>query len=415
MKQAAYIILKPGADKRLKGGHPWIFDNEISHCVGLPTAEETGLHAGQRVQLFSTAKQFLGSGLASPASKIRVRRYSAQDEAFSAALIQERLETAWRLRKARYQLELDSCRLVFGEADGLPGLIVDLYTGRSATVPTSGVRQSWLVVQLLFAGLEPYRQHILDSLESICQPSGIYERSEAAVRQLEGLPPASGPLRGQTPDEIIIRENELDFGVHLTSGQKTGWFLDQARNRAAVAAWAVGQSVLDVCCNAGGFSLCAARAGAKSVLAVDASADALTAVQANATRNQLADRVRTLQADAFEALRTQQASGERYGLIIVDPPAFAKNHAALAGARRGYRDLNLQAIKLLAPGGVLASFSCSHWLGRDLLQEAIEEAAVGAGRRLRYLEELQQAPDHPMMSGYPESRYLKGFVVQAVE
>ena len=420
MKQCAYIVLKPREDRRLRLGHPWVFDNEIASITGGGSSSAGGgysadhpasgnLAAGSRVQIFSAAKEFLGSGLYSPVSKIKVRRYSLKDDEFDADLLRQLLEAAIALRRRHYSFEKDSCRLVFGEADGLPGLVVDRFVGSDP----SGRKGSWLSLQLSFAGLQPYRQPLLDTLQSLLQPDGIVERSEAQVMELEGLATASGVISGMVPESIIIEENGLRFKVELATGQKTGWFLDQRDNRAACARYARGARVLDVCSNAGGFSLCAAAAGAESVLAVDVSESALAGVQANAALNKLDNRVQTTQADAFEFLRGARQQTDRYDLIIVDPPAFAKSRAALNGALRGYKDINLQALKVLKPGGILASFSCSYWLSRELLKQQLEAAAADAGLRLRYLEERQQALDHPMVSGYPESAYLKGFIVQA--
>lgn len=420
MKQCSYVILKPRADKRLADGHPWIYDNEIADVKGEPGN-------GSRIQVFSAGKQFLGSALWSQNSRIKARRYSFLDDEFSPELIQARLVDALEKRKSCYRTDSESCRLVFGEADGLPGLIVDQYAGQPiqnptaspipnpTPKPTTGKQRSgrWLTVQLLFAGLQPHRAAVLRALVKIFQPDGIFERSEAAVLAKEGLKPECGLLFGQVPETIAIVENKLQFLVHPGSGQKTGWFLDQRDNRAACARYAAGGRVLDICCNAGGFSLCAASAGATQVRAVDSSAAALADLAANARLNGLEGRIETIQADVFDYLRNDSAHQAAYDLIIVDPPAFAKNRTALPGALRGYKELNLQALKRLKPGGILASFTCSYWISRDLLRQSIDGAALDAGQNLEYLEDLQQAPDHPVLPSYPESQYLKGFIIRA--
>jgi len=407
MKQCAYLILKPRVEKRLVAGHPWIFDTEIATING-------AVQAGSRVQLFSAGKQFLGSALWSPNSAIRARRFSLLDEDFDRELILARLGSALGRRAQHYQVSTESCRLVFGEADGLPGLIVDQYAGSIVDGQPGATRHSgrWLSIQLLFAGLQPYRQVLLDALVESFRPDGIFERSDASVLAKEGLPASCGLLYGSVPETISISENGLHFLVHPGSGQKTGWFLDQRNNRAACARYANQARVLDICCNAGGFSLCAAKAGATTVRAVDSSAAALADLRANAKLNQLEQRIETIQADAFDYFRDEAAQGTLYDLIIVDPPAFAKSKAALAGALRGYKDLNLQALKCLKPGGILASFSCSYWLSKDLLRQSLDAAARDAKCSLSYLEELTQAPDHPVSVGYPESLYLKGFIIR---
>ncbi len=399
MTDVPTVLLKPREEDRLLRGHPWVYDNEIARVMGEPAP-------GAEVRLSSSRGKFLGSALWSPASKIRARRYSFRDAAFDRLFVEARLREALRRRSASRDLANDSYRAVFGEADGLPGLIVDRFAA-------SDSGSSWLSVQLLARGIDERRELVLDALEAVLSPDGIMERSEAPVRALEGLEARSGLARGSVPESIRIRENGLEFEASLGSGQKTGWFLDQRENRAAAARYASGRRVLDAFCNQGGFALAAAAAGATSVTALDSSAEAIESVRSNAARNGLPERVRYVTANAFEYLREAERSGERYDLVILDPPAFAKSKAALEGAMRGYKDVNLRALRLLAPGGILATFSCSFWLSRDRLREALESAAADSGVTLRYLEELGQAPDHPIVSGYPESGYLKGFIVEA--
>lgn len=399
MSKRPTVILKPREEDRLLRGHPWVYDNEIARVIGEAAP-------GAEVSLSSTKGAFLGSALYSPSSRIRARRYSHKDEAFDEAFIAGRLALARERRRASRDLERDSYRAVFAEADGLPGLIVDRYA------EASGGR-SYLSVQILARGLEERRAALLSALDGLYKPSGIIERSDAAVRELEGLAPGEGVIAGSVPEAFAIRENGLEFEVRLGAGQKTGWFLDQRENRAAAAVYAPGRRVLDLFCNQGGFALAAAARGAASALAVDASAEALAAARANASRNGLAEKLEAREADVFEFVRAEQKAGSRYGLIVLDPPAFAKSKAALEGATRGYKDLNLRALKLLEPGGVLATFSCSYWMSRERLLWALEAAAADARVELRYLEELGQAPDHPIVSGYAESRYLKGFIVEA--
>ena len=401
MRTLPAVILKPREEDRLLRGHPWVFDNEIRSVNGT-------VDSGAEVHIHSAQGRFLGTGLWSPVSKIRVRRYSDADSAFDAGFLASRLERAKAIRATCRNPATDSSRVVFAEADGLPGLIVDRYVGTDDT----GTQGAWLVTQFLSKGMDDRKELILAALEAAYRPTGIIERSEASVRRLEGLAPYSAIVAGSVPEAVLITENGLRFRAEIGSGQKTGWFLDQPENRAAAASYAKGKAVLDCFCNAGGFSLAAAAAGARSVRALDSSRDATASVMANAALNGLGNTIQTTTADAFDYLRSAVQDGQHYGLIILDPPAFAKNKAALEGATRGYKEINLQALKLLAPGGVLATFSCSYWLSRDRFLGILEDAARDAGVRIRYMEERGQALDHPVVSGYPESRYLKGFIVE---
>lgn len=401
MRTLPAVILKPREEDRLLRGHPWVFDNEIRSVNGT-------VDSGAEVHIHSAQGRFLGTGLWSPVSKIRVRRYSDADSAFDAGFLASRLERAKAIRATCRNPATDSSRAVFAEADGLPGLIVDRYVGTD----DSGTQGTWLVTQFLSKGMDDRKELILAALEAAYRPTGIMERSEASVRRLEGLAPCSAIVAGSVPEAVLITENGLRFRAEIGSGQKTGWFLDQPENRAAAASYATGKAVLDCFCNAGGFSLAAAAAGARSVRALDSSRDATASVMANAALNGLSTTIQTTTADAFDYLRSAVQDGQHYGLIILDPPAFAKNKAALEGAARGYKEINLQALKLLAPGGVLATFSCSYWLSRERFLGILEDAARDAGVRIRYMEERGQALDHPVISGYPESRYLKGFIVE---
>ena len=402
MDTVPVIVLKPREEDRLLAGHPWVYDNEIASAEGLE-----GASPGAEVRIRASRGRILGRGLWSPSSKIRVRRYSFRDEAFDEALVLRRVTGAIDLRRRFFDPAADSFRAVFAEADGLPGLIVDRYVGEG----DAGVRGSWLVVQFLCAGADARRDTILGVLSRVLAPDGIMERSDSPVRRLEGLEQRAGVVAGSVPGRVVIVENGLRFGADLAAGQKTGWFMDQRANRAAVAGFARGRKVLDAFCNAGGFALAAAAAGAASVLGVDSSPEAVAAVRDNAALNGLAD-VEALEANAFDFLREAGAHDARYGLVVLDPPAFAKNRASLDGAIRGYKEINLRGMRLLDDGGVLATFSCSFWLPRERFIDVLEDAAADAGVRLRYLSELGQAPDHPVVSGYRESRYLKGFILE---
>jgi 23S rRNA (cytosine1962-C5)-methyltransferase len=416
----ARITLKPHEEDRIRAGHPWVYDNEIAGVEGGP-------EGGAEVEILDARKRPLGSAFYNPKSKIRARIYSRIPRNADAAFFDEAIGRALSWRSRSFDLERQSLRLVFAEADGLPGLIVDSFAGEaapadSAEAPAAGAagtaaepgrRGRWLSVQFLALGVEARKPEILAALGRAFRADGVMERSDAPVRALEGLPAAVGPLSGEVPGRVIIEENGLRFGVDLATGQKTGWFLDQRANRAAAARFARGRRVLDAFCNAGGFALACAAAGASSVTAVDSSAEAVAAVSANARLNSLEGGVAAVQANAFDYLRELERDRERFGLVVLDPPAFAKNRAAVEGARRGYKELNLRALKLLEPGGVLVTCSCSYWFGPQLFSAMLEEAAVDSGRRLRLLEERTQDLDHPIVSGYAESRYLKCVISEA--
>ena len=339
-----------------------------------------------------------------------------------------------------------SLRLVFGEADSVPGLIVDGFWGvpidaaeRSASAipeqaPAAAQQNEaplniaapqapqgagpfpalWLSVQFLSLGVEARKAVIVEALRKVFNPLGIVERSDAPVRALEGLQESTGVLWGTVPERILMDENDALFEVDLAGGQKTGWFLDQRANRRVTARFAPDRRVLDMFCNQGGFSILAARAGASSVVSVDSSSEALNLVRSNAARNNVADRITTVSANAFDYLRDLEKMGQRFDLIILDPPAFAKNRAALPGAHRGYKELNLRAMHLLERGGILVTFSCSHAFTPAMFDSMLAEAAYDSNRRLRLIEERTQDLDHPIVVGYEESRYLKCRIVQVL-
>jgi 23S rRNA (cytosine1962-C5)-methyltransferase len=401
----ARIILRPREEARIRAGHPWVYDNEIAGTEGAPKP-------GAEVEVLDSRRRSLGSAFFNPASKIRARIYSrvprAADEAFFAEAIGRALE--WRRRF--FDPSRQSLRLAFAEADGLPGLIVDSFVGRDSD--GEGKEGRWLSAQFLSLGVESRKEAILSALAKAFPSDGVAERSDAPVRALEGLATAVGVLSGSVPRGILIEENGLRFAVDILGGQKTGWFLDQRSNRAAAARFAKGRSVLDAFCNAGGFGLACAAAGATQVLAVDSSAEAVASVSSNASLNGLSALVEAKEANAFDLLHALERDRKKFGLVILDPPAFAKNRASVEGARRGYKELNLRALKLLESGGILVTCSCSHWFGPELFAKMLEEAAEDSGRRTRIVEERTQDLDHPIISGYGESRYLKCAILEAI-
>jgi 23S rRNA (cytosine1962-C5)-methyltransferase len=397
------IGLKPREDIRIRRGHPWVYDNEIAVVHGSPLP-------GDEVKVLDSHGKALGYAFYNPASKIRGRIFSKvparADEAFFTSVFSAAL--GWR--KRYFDTERVSFRAVFGEADFAPGLIVDLYAGSVAG--EKAARGKWLSCQFLSLGVEKRKAEIVAALNSVFSPDGILDRSDAPVRALEGLEPSSGILSGTVPDSIIMEENGALFAVDLAGGQKTGWFLDQRANRAAVARLARGKSVLDVFCNQGGFGILAARAGATKVIAVDSSAPALAAAAGNAALNGVSDKYETVKANAFDQLRILEKSGAKFDLIVLDPPAFAKSRSAVESAQRGYKEINVRAMRLLSSGGILATCSCSFWFDAWRFDAMLQEAAYDCGTRYRVVEERSQDLDHPMLSGYNESRYLKFRIVE---
>jgi 23S rRNA (cytosine1962-C5)-methyltransferase len=436
------IVLLPKEEDRLLAGHPWIYDNEIARVEDAAGPAE--LEAGEVVDVTSSRRTYLGRAFANPNSKIRARIFSPSKDGVDRGFFKRRIREAALYRRRSYDFARDSCRLVFAEADFLPGLIVDRFVGwplaeAKAVWPDAvpgfdavagrlGPARSWLAVQLLAYGVDARRDDVVAALAETLgaplgpglaapgAPEGIVERDEAAVRELEGLPVRSGLLTGTCPEAgVLIFENGLPFAVDLLGGQKTGHFLDQAANRAAAAAYVVpGARVLDACCHTGGFGIAAARAGAREVVALDASSHALTAAAANAVLAGVADRFRTAAANVFDYLRAAARAGERFDLVVLDPPAFAKSRSMLEGALRGYKDINLRALELLAPGGILVTCSCSHALDEERFKATVAEAARDAGKRLRLLGARYQAPDHPILVGYAESLYLKALFYEVV-
>jgi len=358
---------------------------------------------GAEVDVRGPDGELLGRGLYNPASQIRVRLYTAHDEPLDEAFFALRVQRAVALRSTLLDLgdPAGACRLVFSEGDELSGLTVDRY-GRH------------LVVILTGLGIAGRLDSILDALEESVRPESITLRTEKGVGEEEGLRIQDGPLRGTLPAEpVVIEEGALRFAVDLRTGQKTGFYLDQRVNRARVAVYAAGRSVADVCTYTGGFAIASAKAGAGSLVAIDASAGALELAARNAELNGVGDRVETKRADAFGWLLEQADSGRSFDMIVLDPPRFARSRAGLKSALQGYQRLNRLALDCLAPGGVLATFSCSGRVAAEEFQDAVARSATTGGRSLRILERLAQAPDHPVSTACPQGAYLKGLILAA--
>ena len=358
---------------------------------------------GETVEVRSSKNEFLAWAAYSPHSQIRARAWSWEqavpvDENF----FRERLLRAIQMREAFLPDDPQGgVRLVHAESDGLPGLIVDRYAGT-------------LVVQLLSSGPEFWREVLVNLLAELTGVESIYERSDVDVRLLEGLPPRTGLLYGADPPErLVIKENRLQFQVDIRQGHKTGTYLDQRANRARLGALAAGREVLDCFSYTGGFTLNALAGGAQSVLAVDASADAHALARQNVELNGLpAERVEWQQGDVFQVLRGLRDRRRSFDLIILDPPKFAQTASQAQRAARGYKDINLLAFKLLRPGGILATFSCSGGVSEELFQKIVAGAALDAGVDARIVERLHQGPDHPVALNFPEGAYLKGLIIR---
>lgn len=395
--------LRRGEEDRILAGHPWVYDNELEEASGEP---------GSIVRVHAHRGRLLGCAFYNPRSRIALRMLSRDDSALKPGFLAARIAAALARRRKRYDLSRESVRLAFGEADGLPGLVVDQYVPEGNGVPEGG-GGACLSAQFLSAGMDARKEEIIDALSAELSPAAFVERDDASVRKLEGLEERVELLRGTLPEELVIAEAGLRLSVDLLLGQKTGYFLDQRENRLAFAALARGRRVLDAFCHTGGFGVRAAAAGAASVICLDSSAPALATARRNAELNGLAGKVETVEANAFDFLHEKDAAGERFGAISLDPPAFAKSRSAREAAYRGYKEINLRAMRLLEPGGVLATFSCSYHFPRADFEAMLEDAAADSGRTLRLLEWRGQPADHPVLLGYPESSYLKCAILEA--
>jgi 23S rRNA (cytosine1962-C5)-methyltransferase len=387
------IVLKRGREKSLKRRHPWIFSGAVEKGSG---------KAGDTVEVRDSAGKVIALAAYSPKSQIRARVWTFDaKETIDAGFFRNRIERALALREALPTgKQTNALRLVNGESDGLPGLIVDRYA-------------DVLVAQFLAAGVERWRDAILDLLTEISGCEAIFERSDAEVRKLEGLEPRVGFARGnRNAARCPIIEHGLNFRVDVEQGQKTGFFLDQRENRHRVRALAAGRDVLDGFSYTGGFSIAALAGGARRVVAVESSKDAIQIARENLAANPLdASKVDFQQADVFSFLRVLRDKNEKFGLIVLDPPKFAPSAAQVQKAARAYKDINLWALKLLAPGGLLATFSCSGGVSAELFQSIVAGAAVDAGGEAKIVERFGAAADHPVALEFPEGEYLKGLLI----
>ncbi len=398
MDYKAIVKLKKGEGRSLKGGGLWIYDNEIDQISG--TYEN-----GDLVYVHDFDDYYLGCGFINTKSKITVRILSrVKGQEIGHAFLTMRVKNAWEYRKA--VVDTASCRIIFGEADFLPGLVVDKYS-------------DVLVVQSLALGIDRRKEEILGILKDLLAEDGIklrgiYERSDAKVRQNEGMERVKGFIGDPFDTKVEILENGVKYLVDVAEGQKTGFFLDQKYNRAAVARLCRGARVLDCFTHTGSFALNAGLAGAREVTGVDASELGVAQARENAALNGLSERVKFLCEDVFELLPRLEAEGEQYDVVILDPPAFTKSRDSLKNAIKGYREINLRAMKLVKDGGYLATCSCSHFMTPDLFAETIGQAAKHVRKRIRQVEYRTQAPDHPILWAAEESYYLKFFIFQVM-
>lgn len=401
------VILRPGREKSLLRRHPWIFSGAIQHVE-----DEPAIPSGGTVDLLSSDRQFLARASYSPTSQIRARTWTFEKEPVDKEFFRRRIRAS---NDIRYSLidsrATNALRLVYAESDSIPGLIVDRYGDT-------------LVMQCLTAGAEYWKDTFADLLLEETGLSDLYERSDADVRELEGLLPRSGVIRSSIIREfdnrsdsesritnIVITEHSLKFLINVEQGHKTGFYLDQRQNRLRVRELAKDKDILDCFCYTGGFTVNALTGGAKSVLSIDSSAEALALAKENVALNELSlEKTNFVEGDVFQFLRRLRDEGQTFDMIILDPPKFAPTAAQAERAARGYKDINLLAFKLLRPGGTLVTFSCSGGIDAALFQKIIAGAALDAGVEAQIVEHLFQGPDHPVSLYFPEAAYLKGFI-----
>ena len=382
------VILKTNKEHRLIAGHAWVYAGDIARLTGV-------VNDGDAVDIRDHKERFLGRGLLNRKSQITVRRFTLQKEELDRAFFKRRIAAANAARTG------DTYRMVCSEGDQLPGLIVDRFG-------------DYLVIQLLTLGMDQRKPIILEVLRELFHPAAMIERSDVPSRKLEGLPEAKGVVAGQLAGKTRITVGGVQFEVDLIEDQKTGFFLDQAENYAIVAKYCNGKRVLDCFSYHGGFALFAGKAGAKSIEVVEISEPTIARARANADLNGLTGKIEFLCANAFDVLKKGDATKRQFDVIILDPPTFTRTKQNVGDALRGYKEINLRAVKMLPPGGVLATFSCSHHITLDLLKMVVVEAAADAQKKLRLVKTLTQSADHPILMGLPETEYLKGLLLQVV-
>ncbi len=412
------VFLNNKEEKEIQQGFPWVFDNEISHIKHRAdeksewkneSLKECSLEDGSTVEIYTKAGGFLGTGIINKKSKITVRIIGSEHAdlimADTAAFYEKKVSAAYEMRRMFYK-DTDSYRLIFGEADFIPGLICERFCDEAGKVI--------IVVQFLSLSCEVFREDILSALKKLCKPDAIYERSDASVRDKEGLPQTSGWIFGQGQTSFTIVENGIKLGVDIENGQKTGYFLDQKFNRTAAAAFCKGKTVLDTFTHTGAFGLNAFKAGACEVTSVDISPEAVEMVNHNIELNGASKVMKAVCADVFDLLKNYEAKGRKFDVIILDPPAFTKSAKMIEKAYGGYKEINLRALRLLNEGGILVTCSCSHFMESNMFCDMLMHAAMDSHKRLQILEKRGAGPDHPVLLGYPKSEYLKCVVCRVV-
>lgn len=408
----AKVFLNAKEEREILQGFPWVFDNEISHFKHRAdeksewkneTLAECSVPDGSAVEVCTKAGGFLGTGILNKKSKIAVRLISSEhaDKVFEdiSDFWEKRILAAYNHRQLYYS-DTDSYRLVFGEADLIPGFICERFCSEEGKV--------FLVVQFLAMACDVFRDEIIKALKKVCKPDGIFEKDDEAVREKEGLPLTSGWLDGKNFDtKITILENEVRLCVDVEGGQKTGYFLDQKFNREQIKRFCHGKKVLDTFTHTGAFGLNAFKAGAREVTSVDISEEAVAMVNNNIKLNKAEKVMKAVCADVFDLLKKYEADGEKFDVIILDPPAFTKSAKNIQKAYGGYKEINLRAMRLLNEGGILVTCSCSHFFDTNTFYDMIVHAAMDSHKRVQILEKRGAGPDHPVLAGYPKSEYLK--------
>ncbi len=391
----AVVQLKKRKDTRIESGHPWIYQSEIQQIQG-------EYQPGDIVDVVNHSKSFVGRGYINPRSIITVRLLTREERAIDQGFFDERIQQAWTLRQELIGADTDSYRLIHAESDGLPALVVDKFG-------------DYLVVQFLSLGMDIRREPVMEALMRVVNPKGIYERSDVNVRKIEGLPLKKGHLIGEFPTRLPIVENGFSFIADIENGQKTGYFFDQRENRQAIKRYVKGKKVLDCFCYVGSFAVHAAGYGAAQVRAIDISEDAIADSQKNMELNGFSEKASYLAANVFDELRTMEAREERYDVIILDPPAFTKSKDSLQSALRGYKEINLRAMKILEDGGYLITSSCSHHVSEEIFWKMLLDAARDAGKSMQILERRTQGADHPILLASKETQYLKYFILKVAK
>jgi 23S rRNA (cytosine1962-C5)-methyltransferase len=391
------VILKPSREKSVLRRHPWIFSGAIKNI-------ESNRQSGETVEVFSANGKLLGKGSYSPHSQIQVRVWTFDPaEEINTDFFHERIQLALKMREKLFSTKkITAYRIINSESDGIPGLIVDKYG-------------DFLVCQFLSTGAEFWKTEIVRQLQLLVPCKGIYNRSDADIRSKEGLQPMSGTLWGEEPPELVeVEEAELRFLVDIKNGHKTGLYLDQRENRMAVAEFSNGKNVLNCFAYTGGFALWALHGGTEKMVNIESSASLLSLAQKNIELNGFdSGKVENIAGDVFQILRKFRDEGKQFDVIILDPPKFAESTSQVQKASRGYKDINLLALKLLNAGGILFTFSCSGHISNDLFQKIVADAALDAGKNVQIIRFLSQAADHPVALNFPEARYLKGLVCNA--